>query len=253
MGEPLMRFKSHIGGQNAEVTVYPDRVEWVRGRSWLAPAIVAICTVGISLLYYRGKRRSTEMFLTRSISSVVTKPFVTQTAVAVTVSGNVLESRCSAARRSSTSLTCLHIRARHRSIRDRAGGCTAVGVALLDVERKDGAVLPAPTEGRRSDSSPTAAGPQTAVSSRAGTNCATVPTTLRSRSWPATRWRLPTASLWTTSPDPTLRRRRSKSSLRTWFASASWRTPQETEALASASHCRSGGICRRRLVRGRHR
>ena len=96
MGEPLMSFKSHIGGQNADVTVYPDRVEWARGRSWLAPAIVACFTAGISLLFYRGKRRSTEMFLTRSITSVATKPSVTQTAVAVTVSGNVLEFRCSA-------------------------------------------------------------------------------------------------------------------------------------------------------------
>jgi hypothetical protein len=29
-GEPLMRFASHIGAGNAQVTIFADRIEWTR-------------------------------------------------------------------------------------------------------------------------------------------------------------------------------------------------------------------------------
>ncbi len=28
--EPLMQFKSHIAGKNADVAIYPDRIVWSR-------------------------------------------------------------------------------------------------------------------------------------------------------------------------------------------------------------------------------
>lgn len=93
---PLMTFTSHIAGRNAVVRLYPDRIEWTRsGRSWVGPLIVALFTVGISLIFYRGTRGQSEMVFTKAITSVVSKPSGFQTSVLVVVSGNTLDFRCS--------------------------------------------------------------------------------------------------------------------------------------------------------------
>lgn len=57
--EPILKFKSHINGKNADVTVYPDRVEWNRKGLLGAgsKAALGFMTMGASLLA-TGIRRS---------------------------------------------------------------------------------------------------------------------------------------------------------------------------------------------------
>ncbi|WP_194785742.1 hypothetical protein [Actinomyces haliotis] len=57
--QPIYQFKSHIEGKNADVAIYPDRVEWSR-KGWLgagAKATMGFMTMGASLLA-TGIRRS---------------------------------------------------------------------------------------------------------------------------------------------------------------------------------------------------
>lgn len=57
--DPIMQFKSHIHGKNADVRIYPDRVEWSR-KGWLgagSKAALGLMTMGASLLA-TGIRRS---------------------------------------------------------------------------------------------------------------------------------------------------------------------------------------------------
>ncbi|CED90296.1 SHOCT domain-containing protein [Actinomyces succiniciruminis] len=57
--EPLMQFKSHIAGKNADVAIYPDRIVWSR-KGWLgagSKAALGVMTMGASLLA-TGIRRS---------------------------------------------------------------------------------------------------------------------------------------------------------------------------------------------------
>lgn len=57
--DPIMQFKSHIHGKNADVRIYPDRVEWTR-KGWLgagSKAALGFMTMGASLLA-TGIRRS---------------------------------------------------------------------------------------------------------------------------------------------------------------------------------------------------
>lgn len=95
---PLMQFKSHIAGRNADVTLYQDRVEWSKpGRSWIGPAIAAVFTVGIALIWYRGSGRTTEIIPIRSINSVTSRQVGMGAAVSVITSGNTIDMRCSRA------------------------------------------------------------------------------------------------------------------------------------------------------------
>lgn len=95
---PLMQFKSHIAGRNADVTLYSDRVEWSKpGRSWIGPIIAAIFTVGIALIAYRGSGRTTEIIPIRSITSVTSKQGGMGAAVSVITAGNSIDMRCSRA------------------------------------------------------------------------------------------------------------------------------------------------------------
>ncbi|MDU0347394.1 SHOCT domain-containing protein [Actinomyces sp. MRS3W] len=57
--EPLMQFKSHIAGKNADVAIYPDRIVWSRkGRLGAgSKAALGVMTMGASLLA-TGIRRS---------------------------------------------------------------------------------------------------------------------------------------------------------------------------------------------------
>lgn len=59
--EPLMQLKSHINGRNADVIIYPDRVEWSRKGilGTAAKATMGFVTMGASLLA-TGIRRSEE-------------------------------------------------------------------------------------------------------------------------------------------------------------------------------------------------
>lgn len=71
----LRRFKSHIGGRNADVTIHPDRIEW-------------------SLTGLTGRRKGSEMVPMKAISSVTTKrDGIAYTAVQVIASGNTVDFR----------------------------------------------------------------------------------------------------------------------------------------------------------------
>lgn len=67
--EPLMKFKSHIEGKNADVEILTDRIDWSRA----------------------GRRRGTEMMPVKAISSVMTKKEGFSSKVVVVASGNTLE------------------------------------------------------------------------------------------------------------------------------------------------------------------
>lgn len=93
---PLMQFKSHIAGRNADVSLYSDRVEWSKpGRSWIGPIIAAIFTIGISLIAYRGSGRTTEIIPIRSITSVTSQQGGMGSTVSVITAGNTIDMRCS--------------------------------------------------------------------------------------------------------------------------------------------------------------
>lgn len=101
MGErPLMTFKSHVAGKNADVTVYPNRVEWKRTDHLGTGGKVALgaMTMGLSLAAtgVRG-RNDQDMILMKAIQSVTSKNSGMQTLVSVTASGGVIEFRCSRA------------------------------------------------------------------------------------------------------------------------------------------------------------
>lgn len=85
-----MTFKSHIAGKNADVAIYPDRIEWERqGR------ITATRALGGALL--TGSLRkggSTEMIPIRALTSVTTaKDGITNYKVTLIAPGNTIEMR----------------------------------------------------------------------------------------------------------------------------------------------------------------
>ena len=86
----LMSFKSHIAGKNADVTIYPDRIEWEQqGR------ITATRALGGALL--TGSLRkggASEMIPIRSLTSVTTsKDGLTNYKVTLIAPGNTIEMR----------------------------------------------------------------------------------------------------------------------------------------------------------------
>ncbi|MFE0512937.1 SHOCT domain-containing protein [Streptomyces sp. NPDC058964] len=94
---PLMTFKSHIEGKNADVAIYHDRIEWVRGRGVSGKKLTAgLLTGGMSLLAtgVRDGRAGSEMIPVKNVSSVVTKrDGLMFTKVVVVASGNTIDFR----------------------------------------------------------------------------------------------------------------------------------------------------------------
>lgn len=99
--QALYKFTSHIGGKNAQVRVYVDRLEWVLDRSLLAKATkvgAGVMTVGASLALTGTGRGSkgTEMIPVKSISSVTTaRDGMLNSKVVVITSGNTIDFRIS--------------------------------------------------------------------------------------------------------------------------------------------------------------
>lgn len=98
--EPLLTFKSHIEGKNADVHVYADRIEWAKeghlGRG--AKLALGAATLGTSLLKtgVGGKTQGTEMIPIKSISSVTTsKDGLRFMKVSAICSGNTIDFRVS--------------------------------------------------------------------------------------------------------------------------------------------------------------
>ena len=90
--EVLMQFKSHVNGKNADVVIYPDRVEWgQQGRvtlTRLAGGAMTIGKVGIR------KGGNSEMMPIKSVSSVtMQKDGLRFHKVVVICTGNTVEFR----------------------------------------------------------------------------------------------------------------------------------------------------------------
>jgi hypothetical protein len=94
--EPLMTFKSHVDGKNADVAIYVDRIEWGQaGGVSLTRLAAGTMTMGASLLK-TGVRRggASEMMPIKSVSSVTTaKDGLRFYKVVVICSGNTVEFR----------------------------------------------------------------------------------------------------------------------------------------------------------------
>lgn len=100
MSQPLLQFKSHIEGKNADVVIYVDRIEWARQGRLGTGAKVALgaATGGLSLLKtgVGGKQQSSEVIPVKSISSVTTKKDGLRfTNVSVICAGNTIDFRVS--------------------------------------------------------------------------------------------------------------------------------------------------------------
>lgn len=99
--EPVLRFKSHIEGKNAQVEVWPDRIEWRQnvsggaGRTaarWSAAAM----TGGLSLLAtgIKGRKQFGNMIPIRMIQGVTTqRAGIGFTAVKVKTASDTIEFR----------------------------------------------------------------------------------------------------------------------------------------------------------------
>lgn len=102
MTKPLYEITSHIEGKNAKVRVYPEYVEWERGKSVSgAKVTAAILTGGMSAAatgLRTRKNAGTETIFMRSITSVTTKrDSFANDVVKIVASGNTIDMRCSRA------------------------------------------------------------------------------------------------------------------------------------------------------------
>ena len=99
--EPLRTFQSHVAGRNAQVKVFPDRIEWAQpGRTKVANAlliILAIYTLGLALLAKacrpRFREQGRQMLTMRSVQSVASQSDGLKTAVVVSAGGNAISFR----------------------------------------------------------------------------------------------------------------------------------------------------------------
>lgn len=94
---PIMKFKSHVTGKNADVEVYIDRIEYTKESRMGTASKLALgaATLGTSMLAtgVSGKK-GTEVIPIKSINSVVTKKDgIRFTAVQVIASGNTIDFR----------------------------------------------------------------------------------------------------------------------------------------------------------------
>jgi hypothetical protein len=97
--QPIYEFTSHIGGKNAKISIFADRVEWLKPRGVSGGKVTAgILTGGLSMLAtgVKNGKTATEMIPVKSISSVTTKrDGFSNTLVQVITSGNTVDFRVS--------------------------------------------------------------------------------------------------------------------------------------------------------------
>jgi len=95
----LFTFTSHIDGKNARVSVFQDRIEWVKPRGVSGGKLAAgLMTAGMSLLAtgVKNGKSGTEMIPVKSMSSVTTsRDGLLNTKVSVVTSGNTVDFRVS--------------------------------------------------------------------------------------------------------------------------------------------------------------
>lgn len=103
MSAPVLEITSHIDGKNAKVRVYPDRIEWERGKSVSGGKMAAaVLTVGMSAAVTGGvhsrKGAGVEVIPMRSVTSVTTRrDSMVNDVVSVITAGNSIDMRCSRA------------------------------------------------------------------------------------------------------------------------------------------------------------
>ncbi len=93
--DPLLTFKSHIGGKNADVAIYVDRIEWAReSRLTVTRMSAAVATLGASTLK-TGLRKGggSEMVPVKAISAVTVERDGFRQLVKVICSGNTIDFR----------------------------------------------------------------------------------------------------------------------------------------------------------------
>lgn len=89
---PVMQFTSHIGGKNAKVAIYPDRIEWSRaGLHAPGGAAGALLSGGLTLMA-TSRRKDTNMILMRAVQGITThKAGLGHTTVRVIAGGDATE------------------------------------------------------------------------------------------------------------------------------------------------------------------
>lgn len=97
--QALHQFTSHINGKNAVVTIYPDRIEWLKPRGVSGGKITAgIMTGGLSMLAtgVKNGKSGTEMIPIKAMSSVTTRrDGMMNSFVSVITTGNTVDFRVS--------------------------------------------------------------------------------------------------------------------------------------------------------------
>lgn len=98
-GQPFFSFTSHIDGKNAQVSVFQDRIEWIKPRGVSGGKVTAgILTAGMSFLAtgVKNGKSGTEMIPVKSMSSVTTsRDGFLNTKVSVITAGNTVDFRVS--------------------------------------------------------------------------------------------------------------------------------------------------------------
>lgn len=96
---PFFTFMSHIDGKNATVSVFQDRIEWIKPRGLSGGKLTAgLMTGGMSLLAtgFKNGKSGTEMIPVKSMTSVTTsRDGFLNTKVSVITAGNTVDFRVS--------------------------------------------------------------------------------------------------------------------------------------------------------------
>lgn len=98
--QPDVTYRSHIAGKNAELRLYPDRVEWeVESKVSGGKVLLGAMTAGLSLAATGVKTRKgagVEMIPMRHVTSVVTRrDSMLNDVVSIVAAGNTVDVRVS--------------------------------------------------------------------------------------------------------------------------------------------------------------